>query len=194
MTEPVVAGGDERRRRPHTALIAAVVIGCVMALFVALLATRKSAQDQQARSPLLGKPAPAISGAAVSGGSVQLSGLRGKFVLVNFFASWCVPCHQEHPELINWMARHAVKGDVAIVGVTFEDTPDNARAFMKTNGGDWPIVSDPKPDFPYALAYGVRGPPESFLVNPDGVVLAKFIGPVTADGLDRLVRLAGGAA
>lgn len=192
MSEAVVS---ERRRRPHTALIAAVVIGCVMALLVALLATRKSAQDQQARSPLLGKPAPAIDGADLSGAHVQLSDFRGKWVLVNFFASWCVPCHQEHPELINWVGRHTVKGDAAIVGVTFEDTADNARAFMKANGGTWSIVSDPKPDFPDALAYGVRGPPESFLVGPDGIVEAKFIGPVSADGLDRLLaRITGSAA
>ena len=192
MTEAVATG---RRRRPHTALIAAVVIGCVMALFVALLATRKSAQDQQVRSPLLGKPAPAIGGTDLSGANVQLSDFRGKWVLINFFASWCVPCRQEHPELVNWLARHTVKGDAAIVGVTFEDTADNARSFMKANGGSWSIVNDPKPDFPFALAYGVRGPPESFLVSPNGGVDAKFIGPVTADGLDRLLaRIAAGTA
>jgi cytochrome c biogenesis protein CcmG/thiol:disulfide interchange protein DsbE len=186
---------ETRRRRPHTALIAAVVIGCVMALFVAVLATRKSAADQQALSPLLDKPAPEITGTSLNGGSVQLSGLHGKFVLVNFFASWCVPCHEEHPQLITWLARHATKGDAAIVGVTFEDSDSNARAFMKDNGGSWPVLADPKPDFPYALAYGVRGPPESFLVSPDGFVLAKFVGPVTADGLDRLLtRVNGGSA
>jgi len=183
-----------RRRRPHTALIAAGVIACVMALFVALLATRNSALDQQARSPLIGKPAAPIAGTGIAGDPVQLAGLRGKWVLVNFFASWCVPCHQEHPELINWLGRHAVKGDAAIVGVIFEDTAGNARSFMKANGGDWPIVVDPKPDFPFALAYGVRGPPESFLVSPDGIVVYKFIGPVTAGYVDQVVRLAGGTA
>jgi cytochrome c biogenesis protein CcmG/thiol:disulfide interchange protein DsbE len=177
-----------RRRRAHPALIAAVVVGVVMSAFVALLATRNSAVDQQARSPLLGLPAPAIAAQDVSGQAVQLAAEQGKFVLVNFFASWCVPCQIEHPEIVRWLARHAAKGDASVVAVTFEDTAANARQFMQANGGDWPVVPDPGGQI--ALDYGVRGPPESFLLNPNGVVLAKFIGRVTADGLDNVVARA----
>jgi cytochrome c biogenesis protein CcmG/thiol:disulfide interchange protein DsbE len=180
-----------RRRRPHTALIIAVVVGLVMSAFVALLATRKSAVDQQARSPLLGLTAPVIAAPDVTGSPVQLIDDLGKFVLVNFFASWCIPCQIEHPELLRWLARHTAKGDAAIIGVTFEDTAGNAKQFMQQNGGTWPVVADP--DGTIALAYGVRGPPESFLINPQGIVLAKFIGRVTADGLDNVVARAEGA-
>jgi cytochrome c biogenesis protein CcmG/thiol:disulfide interchange protein DsbE len=179
------------RGRSHTALIVAVVIAVVMSAFIALLATRKSAVDQQARSPLLGQPAPAIAGRDITGQQnqqIDLSGLRGRYVLVNFFASWCIPCQIEHPELVRWLARHAAKGDASVLAVTFEDTAGNARTFMQHNGGDWPVVADPGGQI--ALDYGVRGPPESYLLNPDGVVLAKFVGRVSADGLDNLLARA----
>lgn len=179
------------RRRGHTALIAALAVGLVAALFVALLATRSPAVDKQATSPLLGRPAPALSGVDLSGRPVQLSGLRGKFVLVNFFASWCIPCQREHPELEQFVERHAAKGDATVLGVIFDDTAANARRFVAANGGDWPIVDDPSGQV--ALDFGVRGPPESFLVAPDGTVLVKFIGQVTADGLDRVLAGVQGA-
>jgi len=182
MTAPIE---EPRSRRGHTALIVSIVLACVMAMFVALLATRSSAQDKQARSPLLGRPVPQVAGAGLDGQPVALSSYQGKYVLVNFFATWCVPCQQEHPELQRWMSRHAAKGDATVFGVVFDDTAANARTFMRTNGGAWPVVADPSGDV--ALNFGVRGPPESFLVGPDGIVLAKFIGQVTADGLDRLL-------
>jgi cytochrome c biogenesis protein CcmG/thiol:disulfide interchange protein DsbE len=181
-------------RRRHTALIAAAASGCVIAALIALLATRGQAKDKQAPSPLLGQPAPAVSGDDINGHPARLSDLRGKYVFLNFFASWCVPCHQEQPELERWQARHAAKGDATILGVLFEDSASNARQFVAANGGDWPIVVDPAPDYPAALHYGVRGPPESYLINPDGIVLAKFIGIVSADGLDQLLARAQGAA
>ena len=77
------------------------------------------------------------------------------------------------------------KGDATVFGVVFDDTAANARTFMHNNGGAWPAIADPSGDI--ALNFGVRGPPESFLVGADGIVLAKFIGQVTADGLDRLL-------
>ncbi|HLY84877.1 MAG TPA: redoxin domain-containing protein, partial [Acidimicrobiales bacterium] len=87
MTAPG-AGGPGRRRAP---MWIALAVGAVVAALVVLLATATSATkaQQQASSPLLGKPAPEISGPMVDGGTAKLSGYRGKWVLVNFFASWC---------------------------------------------------------------------------------------------------------
>jgi cytochrome c biogenesis protein CcmG/thiol:disulfide interchange protein DsbE len=172
----------------RTALLAALGLGTVAALFVAVLATRAPAVDKQSQSPLLGKPVPEISGRDLNGQPVRLSGLQGRWVLVNFFASWCVPCHQEHPELERFLARHSAAGDATVLGVIVDDTAANARSFFAANGGSWPVVDDP--DGQVALDFGVRGPPESFLVAPDGTVMAKFIGPVTAEGLDRLITSA----
>jgi cytochrome c biogenesis protein CcmG, thiol:disulfide interchange protein DsbE len=175
-------------RPRHIALVSALALGCVVALFVALLATRTPAVDKQARSPLLGHPAPSLAGSGLDGKSTQLSSLRGKYVLVNFFATWCIPCQREHPELQRFVADHAARGDAAVFAVIFDDTASDAGDFMRQNGGNWPVVDDPNGTI--ALDFGVRGPPESFLVNPGGIVIAKFIGQVSAGGLDKLVAQA----
>jgi cytochrome c biogenesis protein CcmG/thiol:disulfide interchange protein DsbE len=178
------ANHTTRRRRRHTALYSAVALALVLGAFVGVLATRKSALDKQARSPLLGQPAPAIAGNGISNGSpFTLTSLRGRYVLVNFFASWCVPCQEEQPQLVAF--DHQAGGKTAVVGVLFSDTAGPARAFLSANGGDWPVIPDPGGQL--ALNYGVRGPPESYLINPNGIVLAKFVGGVTAAGLNRLV-------
>ncbi|MHB8467050.1 MAG: TlpA family protein disulfide reductase [Acidimicrobiales bacterium] len=166
----------------RTALFSAAAIGVAMLAFVVVLATRKSAIDQRSRSPLLGKVAPTLQGTDLSGARFDLAGLRGKYVLVNFFASWCVPCQHEQPQLVRFASDGS---DRAVVAVLYEDTAGPARAFLSANGGAWPALADP--DYQHAVDWGVRGPPESYLVNPDGIVFAKFIGEVSATRLDRLV-------
>ena len=169
----------------HTARWAAITLGVVLLLFVGVLATRKSAADKQAESPLLGKPAPSLTGTGLDGSGVSLASMHGKWVVVNFMASWCVPCRQEHPELVKFTQRHSVAGDATVLGVIFDDTQPNVRRFFSELGGSWPVVDDP--DGHTALDFGVRGPPESFLVDPNGFVVWKGIGQVNADGLDKLL-------
>lgn len=169
----------------HTARWAAISLGVILLLFVAVLATRKSAADKQAESPLLGKPAPSLSGNGLDGSQVSLTSMHGKWVVVNFMASWCVPCREEHPELVKFTQRHSAAGDAAVLGVIFDDTAPNVRHFFDELGGSWPVVDDPGGHT--ALDFGVRGPPESFLIDPNGFVVWKGIGQVDADGLDRLL-------
>jgi cytochrome c biogenesis protein CcmG/thiol:disulfide interchange protein DsbE len=178
---------DERDlpRRRRTGFWAAVALATVMVVFVAVLATRPSAADRQSRSPLLGKPAPAVRGTSVDNAAVDASQLRGKFVLVNFFATWCIPCIQEHPELVRFAQRHQAVGDAAVVGVIFDDDVANVRRFVADKGVAWPILPDPGGHIAYD--FGVRGPPESFLLDRNGNVVSKIIGTVQADSLDRLV-------
>ncbi|MHB8671077.1 MAG: TlpA family protein disulfide reductase [Acidimicrobiales bacterium] len=181
---------DERDvpRRSHTGRWLAAVFAVVAVVFVAVLATRPSAQDLQAASPLLGHPAPALQGTGVDGTRVDLVAMRGRWVVVNFFASWCVTCHQEHPELVAFSQRHREAGDAAVIGVTFDDRPEDARRFLVSGGGHWPALVDGQGRV--ALDFGVRAPPESFLIDPNGIVVSKIVGGVTADGLDRLLRTA----
>lgn len=181
------------RGRPKTARMVAIGAGVVVLSLVGLLATREPAQSTVAPSALTGKPAPAVVGESLDGETVRLSDFRGKYVVLNFFASWCVPCQREHDDLVAFSQRHEARGDAQVLAVIFSDERSAAREFFDERGGDWPVVSDPNGQV--ALDYGVRGPPESFLIDPNGVVLTRIVGEVTYDGLERLLaeanRLAG---
>ncbi|MGH9149130.1 MAG: TlpA family protein disulfide reductase, partial [Acidimicrobiales bacterium] len=103
--------------RSHRARWAALAVVLPLLGVVAVLATRPPAASRVADSPLLGKPAPEVSGRTIDGDTVRLGDYRGKWVLVNFFATWCVPCRQEHPHLVRFDDRHRAIGDAAVVGV-----------------------------------------------------------------------------
>lgn len=172
-------------RRPRTARWIAVSVGVAVALLVVTLATRRPASDVVAPSPIVGQSAPEVEGPNLNGAATKLSDLRGRYVVVNFFATWCIPCLQEHPELIRFADRHPPER-AQVLMVVYDDQPADVRAFFAKRGGTWPVLDDSgaKVDF------GVRGVPESFLVDPDGLVLTRLVGGVTADGLDRLLAQA----
>ncbi|MEO7837242.1 MAG: TlpA disulfide reductase family protein [Acidimicrobiales bacterium] len=187
-TEDTVENGAGRgpgARRPRTARWIALAVGLIVALLVVMLATRRPASDVVAPSPIVGQTAPEIEGPGLDGAVMKLSDLRGGYVVVNFFATWCIPCVREHPELIRFADRHPAE-EAEVLMVIYDDQPAEVRDFFAKRGGDWPVLDDPgsKVDF------GVRGVPESFLVDPDGVVLTRLVGGVTADGLDSLLRQA----
>jgi cytochrome c biogenesis protein CcmG, thiol:disulfide interchange protein DsbE len=172
-------------RRRRTAFWSAGGVGVAAICLVAVLATRPAGENTVEASPLVGKPAPAIEAPALRGGQVSLATFRGRFVVVNFFASWCPPCQQEEPQLLAFAEEHRGRDAPAVLGVVFDDSAGNAAAFARSNGVSWPIVTDPGGRV--ALAYGVADPPDSFLVAPDGRIVADVVGGVTTDGLDRLI-------
>ncbi len=188
MTAPALAAPTRKRRR--TALWVALAIGVLVAFLVGVLATRDSAADRLADSPLLGRPAPDIGGTTLAGEELSLGSLQGRWVVLNFVASWCVPCRREHPELVAFDTQHRAAGDGQVLGVVFSDKADNVREFFRERGGDWPVLQDPQGQI--ALDFGVRGPPESFVISPGGVVVAKIVGPVTAEGLERILAASTG--
>ena len=91
----------------------------------------------------------------------------------------------EHPELVEFDERHSAAGDARIVSVVFDDTVENVREFFAVHGGDWPVLATGAREA--AVAYGVTGVPESYLVAPSGVVVWKQLGGVTADGIDDVI-------
>ena len=182
---PAPVPAPARRRRGRTALWTAVAVGLAAALLVAVLATRDAALTRQVESPLVGQRAPGIRTTTLDGEPFSLAAHRGRWVLVNFFATWCVPCQREHPHLDAFVERHRDAADATVVSVVYSDEPGRVRTFFREEGGDWPVVDDP--DGRVALDYGVGKVPESYLVDPDGVVVAKVVGGVEADGLERLL-------
>jgi cytochrome c biogenesis protein CcmG/thiol:disulfide interchange protein DsbE len=168
----------------HLARNAAIGVGVVLLLLVILLATRQPASENVGRNPLLGRAVPAVAGTALDGRRVDIDSLRGKWVVVNFFATWCVPCRIEHPELVRFSEEHAEAGDAEVISIAYETEPQALREYFADEGGTWPVlVGD---DARLALEFGVTGVPESFLVSPAGQVVAHFTG-VTAEGLNQAI-------
>lgn len=179
------AGADIEAPPRRTALYGAIAVGVVLALLIGLLATRDASGTRLSDSPLLGQPAPPIEGTdLLDGGTYDLADDEGRFVLVNFFATWCEPCKLEHGDLIRFAAGHQVAGDARVVSVVFADEPGNVREFFEERGGDWPVVDAGDKA---TLDYGVTGVPESYLIGPEGVVRAKIVGGIDADKLEDLL-------
>jgi cytochrome c biogenesis protein CcmG/thiol:disulfide interchange protein DsbE len=172
-------------RRPRTALVTALVVGVLVALMVGVMATRDPNTEKITQSPLIGRLAPSIQGTTLSGGSFDLGDQRGRWVVVNFFATWCVPCLEEHPQLLAFDEAHAKTGDASVVSVLFDDKPEKARAVFAQRGGTWPVVIDD--EGAVGVSYGVARVPESFLVAPDGTVVRRLVGGVTAAELNSIL-------
>lgn len=185
--------GDEAlppRRRVGVIVVAIVAV--VTVALVAVLAISEPANERRARSPLVGRTVPSLAGKTLDGGRFDIDDQRGRWVVVNFFATWCAPCVQEHPELVAFDREHRVTGDAAVVSVVFSDDPAKARAFFARQGGDWPVLVDEEGSA--ALDFGVPKVPETYLVSPSGRVAAKFTGGVTHEGLDQAIAAVDQAA
>lgn len=160
----------------------ALAVFALVAALILVLATRPSAESQITANPLVGDDAPNISGIALDGRNVSLDSMKGRWVVVNFFATWCVPCRVEHPELKQFEAQHQGANSPTILAVAYDKNDiDSARSWFAQQGGDWPVVPDSGGT---AISYGVRGLPESYVVNPDGKIAAQVTGGVTAAELN----------
>ena len=176
----------------YRAAIIAGVVAVALGALVLLFATSPKGEDSStsADSPIEGKLAPALSGTTVDGQKFDLDKQRGKWVLVNFFATWCPPCVQEHPQLVKFSQDTA--GTAQVVSVAFDDTPEKINEFFAEKGGDWPVLA--KETDNASIDYGVVKLPESFLVNPEGTVVKKLAGGVTAAELEKIIAANGGGA
>jgi cytochrome c biogenesis protein CcmG/thiol:disulfide interchange protein DsbE len=163
-------------------------VAVIVGLMVVVLATRDPSTERASQSPLIGRLAPATGGTTLDGEPVSIDDFRGRWVVVNFFASWCTPCKVEHPELAAFDAEHRAEGDAALLGVTFDNKAEDARAFFEERGGGWPVIDDPENSI--AVAYGVAQVPETFVVAPDGTVVHRFAGSVTKAALDEVIGAA----
>ena len=185
LLDPAPEPEVESRRRiaPVAAAAAAIVVAALVAVLVLSL---DDGGEQYAASPIVGDIAPPISGETFDGETIDVNDYRGRWLVVNFFATWCIPCVEEHPELVEFDEDHRRAGDAGVVSVVVDTPEDEARDFFAERGGDWPVVLDPEARTP--LDYGMLKVPETFLVRPDGVVVQRILGGVTAEGLDSLIE------
>lgn len=165
-------------RRVLVALIPLLVFLGLAAVFMMQLMSGKDTSILP--SALIGKPAPALSLAPLDGAvadgkpvpALTTEAIRGKLTLVNVWASWCVPCRQEHPIVLGLSRDDRLN----VVGINYKDRNDAALAFLGELGNPFKAIGiDPKGAA--AIDWGVYGIPESFLVSPDGVILYKHVGP-----------------
>lgn len=167
-----------RTRRIIVALIPLVVFLALAGIFFTQLISGRDISVLP--SALIGKPAPDLKLAALdgamSGGKpvppLTSAEIRGKLTLVNVWASWCVPCRQEHPVILGLSRDDRLN----IVGINYKDRNDAALGFLGELGNPFRAIGvDPKGAA--AIDWGVYGIPESFLVGPDGKILYKHVGP-----------------
>jgi len=176
------------RRRSLLMALPLVLFAGLAALFWFRLGDR---DPSRIPSALIGRPAPATvlppveglvnNGAAVPG--LDPGAFKGKVSVVNVFASWCVPCHDEAP-LLTAMARDT---RFQVVGINYKDAPDNARRFLGRYGNPFSIVGADG-NGRAGIEWGVYGVPESFIVGRDGKIAYKLVGPVTPENIETVLK------
>ena len=119
--------------------------------------------------------------ADLDGKAIDLAELRGRPVVLNFWASWCGPCVEEFPLLREATQRHG-GDDLVVIGIVYQDRSEAARDFMARNGATWQAAMDPGERV--ARSYGILGPPETFFIGRDGTIVARQLGQFSAASLD----------
>jgi cytochrome c biogenesis protein CcmG/thiol:disulfide interchange protein DsbE len=152
---------------------------------IAVFAMNMDRDPSLVRSVLINKPAPVTTLPAIEGldrPGITPALLQGQVSVVNVFASWCVPCRDEHPVLVELRQRAGVQ----LIGINQKDAPENARAFLTELGNPYDAVGADK-DGRLSIDWGVYGVPETFIVNAAGVITYKHIGPMTLESLEKEV-------
>jgi cytochrome c biogenesis protein CcmG, thiol:disulfide interchange protein DsbE len=173
-------------RRWRVVVVAAVP---VLAL-VLLLASGIGNDPRDLPSELVARRAPPFSLPSLTGDeTISSADMRGQAVVLNFWASWCVPCREEHGALDAAWDRYRERG-VVVLGVNVEDARPDALEYVEKVGGSWPLVTDPGSRT--SIAFGRFGVPETFVIAPDGTIVAKMVGAVTyewlVDAIERALR------
>lgn len=138
-------------------------------------------------SPLVGREAPEFTLRLFNGEELALSELRGKTVLLNFWASWCMPCRQEARALEKTWQKYKDK-DVVFIGVNVWDDNSSAHSYMEKYGGEYPHGSDPEEEI--QVDYGVGGVPETYFIDSAGNIIDKYNGPLTEQIIDYYIEKA----
>jgi len=183
------ASAEKPTRRRLLLLLPLAVFLALAALFFYRLG---SGDPSRIPSALIGRPAPETNMPAVAGllgrdgkplPGIAAADFKGAVTLVNVWASWCVPCHDEAP-LLNALA---ADNRIRLVGINYKDQPDNARRFLGRHGNPF-VAAGADHNGRASMEWGVYGVPETFLVGRDGKIAYKLIGPITETNLERALK------
>ena len=177
----------------HRARWIALSAGAVVVVLAVVLATQVGTDPRADanKSHLLGQDAPAYDLPTLDGGRVRSTDLAGKVVIVNFWNSWCIPCQQEHPALVDFFQRHAADPGFAMIGIVRDDTDSAVRSFVADEGVPYTVALDPGAQA--SLDFGTRGQPETYAISPSGVIVGSQYGPSTVANLEQMLRAARGS-
>ena len=187
MSAPATSDASTRSRRWLVALPLILFLG-LAALFWFRLG---DGDPSKIPSALIGRPAPQtilppLDGLASDGKPVpgiDPAAFKGKVSIVNVWASWCVPCHDEAP-LLTGLGKDT---RIQVIGINYKDSPENARRFLGRYGNPFGMVGVDG-NGRAAIEWGVYGVPETFIVGRDGKIAYKLVGPITPDNLDSVVK------
>jgi cytochrome c biogenesis protein CcmG, thiol:disulfide interchange protein DsbE len=187
MSDPATSGKSPQRR-PW--LMALPLLGFIALAGIFLLRLH-GGDPSKIPSALIGRPAPQTVLPALEGlvnNGAQVPGLdpamfKGKVSVVNVWASWCVPCHDEAPLLTGL----ALDKRLQLVGINYKDAPDNARRFLGRYGNPFGIVGVDT-NGRASIEWGVYGVPETFVVGREGTIVYKMVGPVTPENIDTVLK------
>ena len=183
-----VSGAKAHARR-LIVLLPLVVFLALAALFFFRLG---SGDPSRIPSALIGRPAPETNLAAGTGPARarrqaaarhRAADFKGAVTLVNVWASWCVPCHDEAP-LLNTLSEDS---RIRVVGINYKDQPDNARRFLGRHGNPF-VAAGADGNGRASMEWGVYGVPETFIVGRDGKIAYKLVGPITEQNLERVIK------
>ena len=188
MSDPATPGKNPRRR----SWLMALPLAGFVALAGIFLARLHGGDPSRIPSALIGRLAPQTALPALEGlvsNGVQVPGLdpavfKGKVSVVNVWASWCVPCHDEAPLLTKLGQDQRLQ----MVGINYKDAPDNARRFLGRYGNPFGIVGVDG-NGRGSIEWGVYGVPETFVVGRDGTIVYKMVGPVTPENIDSVLKV-----
>ncbi len=173
---------------PRKKLVAYLPLAFFLALAALFFFSLKSGDPSRLPSALLGRKAPdfalpALEGFGAAGGLSSADLALGKPTLVNIFASWCLPCRDEHPMLVQLSkdAALAAKG-LRVAGIAYKDEPANSRKFLAEVGNPYALIGVDKSGRA-GIEWGVYGVPETFVVKGDGTIAYKFVGPLSPQAL-----------